>query len=219
MMLANMMLAADVIPLLKGFGIGAAIAAPVGPMSVLCMRRTMTQGWRMGFGTGAGIATGDAMYALVAALGLAGVTRFMLAHERPLHFLAGVFLASLAWRTLVHGPNTKSDPTASNGTAGPSGGVTAAFGSALLLTLTNPPTIISFIAIFTALAPSGGFDPRSGLATVAGVFLGSVAWWALLTALVTGARHVAGPGIRGWLDRISAAALGALGVAEIRRAL
>ena len=213
------MLAADVIPLLKGFGIGAAIAAPVGPVSLLCMRRTLTQGWRMGFGTGAGIATGDAMYALIAALGLASVTHFMLAHQRPLHVIAGLFLVSLAWRTLVHRPNTTSGPTASHSIPGPSGGVVAAFGSALLLTLTNPPTIISFIAIFTALAPSGGFNPISGLATVAGVFLGSVAWWAILTALVTGARHVAGPGVRHWLDRISAAVLGALGCAELRRGL
>jgi len=59
----------DLLPLIKGIGIGLAVAAPVGPMSVLCMRRTLTKGWRYGFNTGLGIASGDGIYASVAALG------------------------------------------------------------------------------------------------------------------------------------------------------
>ncbi len=90
--------AGEIAGFLRGIGIGVAVAAPVGPMSVLCMRRTLTGGYAFGLGTGIGIAAGDAAYALVAALGLSGVMRFMLAHERPLHALAGAFLLYLGGR-------------------------------------------------------------------------------------------------------------------------
>ncbi len=80
-------------------GFGLAVAAPVGPMSLLCMRRTLAQGWRQGLATGAGIAAGDGVYAGVAVLGLAGLSSFMLAHERPLHLAAGLFLLYLGLRT------------------------------------------------------------------------------------------------------------------------
>src|SRR4051794_13989537 len=86
---------------LKAVGIGVAVAAPVGPMSILCMRRTLAQGWGQGMAVGLGIALGDAAYGLVAGLGLAGVSSFMLAHQKPLHLAAGLVLLWLgvrAWR-------------------------------------------------------------------------------------------------------------------------
>ena len=76
----------------KAAGIGLAVAAPVGPMSLLCMRRTLSDGWRWGLATGAGIAVGDACYAAVAALGLAGVSTFVMAWEKQLHLAAGLVL-------------------------------------------------------------------------------------------------------------------------------
>lgn len=82
-----------------GVGVGIAIAAPVGPMSLLCMRRTLTRGWRHGLAIGGGIAIGDASYGVVAALGLASLSRFMLAHEKPLHLAAGLFLIYLGLKT------------------------------------------------------------------------------------------------------------------------
>jgi threonine/homoserine/homoserine lactone efflux protein len=195
----------------RGAGIGVAVAAPIGPMSLLCMRRTLVQGARFGLGTGAGIAAGDALYALVAALGLAGVMRFMVAHQRPLHVIAGGFLLYLGWRTFFAAPS----PTAA--AAPPAVSPVVAAVGALLLTLTNPPTIVSFVAIFTAVAPAG-FGPADAAAMAAGVFTGSLLWWVLVTAAVSAARHALAPEIRRWLDRISGAVLGALGIAEIRRA-
>ena len=181
----------------KGAGIGAAIAAPVGPMSLLCMRRTLAQGWRFGFSTGTGIACADFCYALVAALGLAGVMRFMAAYEQPLHFAAA--------------------PPARDDTPG-AASVAAGFGSALALTLTNPPTIVSFVAAFAALAPVG-FGPLDAALTAGGVLCGSLLWWLVLTALVAGARHAIGVRARRLIDRVSGAILGLLGAAELRRSI
>jgi threonine/homoserine/homoserine lactone efflux protein len=125
---------------LKAVGIGIAVAAPVGPMSLLCMRRTLTTRWRAEISTGLGIATGDGIYALVAALGLAGVARFMLAHDKPLHILAGLFLLYLGIRTFFARSEQPWPPDRVAGSA------TAAYGSAVLLTLTNPPTIVSALS-------------------------------------------------------------------------
>jgi threonine/homoserine/homoserine lactone efflux protein len=199
---------------LKAMGFGLAVAAPVGPMAILCMRRSLVQGWHHGLAAGLGIAVGDGIYALVAALGLAGISAFMLAYERPLHFAAGLFLVYLGVKTFL----MRADEAQ---VAGDKlvGSVASAFGSAVLLTLTNPPTIIMFAAIFTALAPRSGIDLAIALATVAGVFTGSLLWWCGVTALVAAIRHALGPKIRRLIDAIVGAALALFGLAEIRRAL
>lgn len=197
---------------LKAIGFGLAVAAPVGPMALLCMRRSLAQGWRAGLATGAGIATGDAVYALVAALGLAGVSRFMLAHERPLHLTAGLFLLWLGLKTL-------RARRAASGPERPVSSARSAYTGSVLLTLTNPQTIIMFAAIFAALAPHGGFAPDTALLTVGGVFTGSALWWCALVAAIIAARHAIGERSRRWIDRIAGLALAAFGLAEIRRAM
>jgi threonine/homoserine/homoserine lactone efflux protein len=184
---------------LKGVGIGTAIAASgLGPMSLLCMRRTLVAGWRHGLAVGAGITIGDAIYGTVAALGLAGVSRFMLAHGKPLHLAAGLFLIYLGLRGLRTVPpmtGQTADASARAWTRGLIG--------AILLTLTNPPTIIMFAALFTSLAPTGGLSLDAALATVAGVFLGSLLWWCILTTVVGSLRHVIGQRVRTWISRIT----------------
>ena len=203
----------DAIALVKGIGIGVAVAAPVGPMSVLCMRRTLVTGWGAGFATGLGIATGDAAYASVAALGLAGVSRFMLAWNRPLHAAAGSILLYLGLRMFFARSGAEAAPER------PSRSRVAAYASAVLLTLTNPPTIVSFAAIFTVLAPVSDFATYASLAVVAGVLVGSTLWWLGLTATVSLARHALGPRARRRIDVLSGAILACFGAVEIRRAL
>lgn len=198
---------------LTAAGVGLAVAAPVGPMGMLCIRRTLTDGPRAGLSIGFGIACGDAVYGLVAALGLVGVSQFMLAYDKPLHIVAGLFLLYLGLRTFFHRPTEQVATLRGNG-----GGLRA-FASAFLLTLTNPQTIIMFAALFATLAPRGPFSTTIAMTTVLGVFCGSIAWWCVLVAMVTGARHALGARLRQWIDRVAGLALAAFGVAEIRRAM
>jgi threonine/homoserine/homoserine lactone efflux protein len=196
-------------------GFGLAVAAPVGPMALLCMRRTLVRGWIHGLATGAGIAVADGTYAAIAALGLASISSFVLAHEQPLHVAAGLFLLYLGLKTFIPRKTTEdTDTSARLLVAWP-----AAFGSALLLTLTNPPTIVMFAAIFTALAPKSGFDTVSALVTVAGVFSGSLLWWCGVTAAVSAFRHAIGGKARRWIDRVAGLVLVVFGVAELKKAI
>ena len=204
-------------------GVGLAIAAPVGPMGMLCIRRTLKGGPRAGLAIGFGIATGDAVYGLIAALGLVGISQFMLAYDRPLHLLAGLFLLYLGVRALLQ----KAPAEAANGSGDSNGklaqvgraGALRAYASSLLLTLTNPQTVIMFAALFTTLAPRGPFSSSIALTTVGGVFCGSIAWWCFLVTVVSLARHAIGSKLRVAIDRIVGFTLAAFGIVEIRRAL
>jgi len=198
---------------LKATGFGLAVAAPVGPMSLLCMRRTLTLGWRHGMATGFGIATGDGLYAAVAALGLAGVSSFLFAHERPLHLAAGLLLLWLGVKT-VRMKEQERPAEATREASWP-----AAYAGAVALTLTNPPTIITFAAIFTALAPASGFDAGIAAATVGGVFAGSLLWWGGIVGAVSLFRHAMGARTRRWIDRAAGLALVVFGLLELRRGL
>lgn len=209
-------------------GVGLAIAAPVGPMGMLCIRRTLSGGPRAGLAIGFGIATGDAAYGLIAALGLVSISQFMLAYDRPLHLLAGLFLLYLGVRTLLQkapadtaNGTTNDDAHSANGKLAQVGraGALRAYASSLLLTLTNPQTVIMFAALFTTLAPRGAFSSSVALTTVGGVFCGSIVWWCFLVTVVSLARHAIGSKLRVAIDRIVGLTLAAFGVVEIRRAL
>ncbi|MFM0205175.1 LysE family transporter [Paraburkholderia fungorum] len=215
-------------------GVGLAIAAPVGPMGMLCIRRTLTGGPRAGLAIGFGIATGDAVYGLIAALGLVGISQFMLAYDRPLHLLAGLFLLYLGVRALLQktpvvdaaNGNGNGNGNANGNANGDSklaqagrAGALRAYASSLLLTLTNPQTVIMFAALFTTLAPRGAFSSSIALTTVGGVFCGSIAWWCFLVTVVSLARHAIGSKLRVAIDRIVGFTLAAFGIVEIRRAL
>ncbi|MPW15710.1 LysE family translocator [Paraburkholderia sp. CNPSo 3157] len=209
---------------LTAAGVGLAVAAPVGPMGMLCIRRTLTDGPRAGLAIGFGIAGGDAFYGMIAALGLVSVSRFMLAYDKPLHIVAGLFLLYLGIRTMLQKvPADNGNNNGSNGEGRLAGightGALKAFASALLLTLTNPQTIIMFAALFTTLAPRGPFSSSVALTTVLGVFCGSIAWWCFLVTAVSLARHAIGHKLRVVIDRIAGFALAAFGVAEVRRAI
>jgi threonine/homoserine/homoserine lactone efflux protein len=197
---------------LKGVFVGLIIAVPVGPVGILCVRRTLIEGEKFGLISGLGAASADAFFGIVAGFGLTYVQDWLLARRDWLGLGAGIFLLAVGLKGLLA-------PREFN--PGPIGGerLAAAFLSTFAIALTNPLTILVFAAIFTQL----GFDPTTGAisiaALVAGVFSGSLAWW---FSLCFGAPLLRGIGIA-WLPRLAGAILavsgaGLLGVAFVRMA-
>jgi len=191
--------------LIKGVIIGFAIAAPVGPIGVLCIRRTLADGRLPGFVSGLGAATADAGYGAVAAFGLTLITDFLMEGASWLRLIGGAFLLFLGIRTFFARPAERAAPVRN-------GGLVGAYASTLFLTLTNPTTILSFAAIFVGLGVGSTNDALSAMLLVLGVFLGSALWWLVLsgTAGLFRAKLSAG-GLR-WVNRVSGTTIAAFGV-------
>jgi|SRR6185369_12986272 len=163
----------------KGLFFGFVLAAIVGPMWVLCFRRTLEQGAAAGIASGLGIAAADGVYGAIAAFGLTAISGFLLAHSFWVGLAGVAFLAWLGARALAAPPpDLAGDP---NRIARRS--LTGAFMSTLSLTLANPPTILAFTAIFAGSGLAAGADYRAAALIVAGVLLGSAAWWLILVAI------------------------------------
>lgn len=199
----------------RGLLIGLAIAAPVGAIGLLCIRRTLADGRLAGFVSGLGAATADAVYGAIAAFGLTAVSGFLVARQDPVRLVGGVFLCLLGLKTMLAAPPsmtaTATTPAAGFGRA--RSGLVAAYGSTFALTLTNPSTIFSFAAVFAGLglAERAGDRAAAGL-LVLGVFLGSAAWWLLLSAGVGLLRRRLTPNRLRWVNRLSGAALVGFGL-------
>jgi threonine/homoserine/homoserine lactone efflux protein len=164
--------------LLKGLVIGFSIAAPVGPIGVLCIRRSLTEGRQMGLATGLGAATADAAYGCVAGFGLTAVSSFLLGQKFWLGLIGGLFLCYLGVRTFKSKPAERAAEARGNG-------LLSAYASTLFLTLANPMTILSFVAVFAGFGLGTSPDYLAASALVAGVFIGSAAWWLLLSSGVS----------------------------------
>jgi len=186
---------------LRGLIIGFSIAAPVGPIGILCIRRTLSEGRVSGFLSGLGAATADALYGCVAGFGLTVISSFLVDQRFWIQLVGGVFLLALGIRTLRSAPAER--PAAASGT-----GLVASYASTLFLTLTNPMTILSFAGIFAALgvAETGG-DLLAAAGLVLGVFIGSAGWWLLLSGGVGLMRERLSGGILRWTNRASGAIL------------
>jgi len=189
--------------------IGFSIAAPVGPIGVLCIRRTLASGRLTGLLSGLGAATADAFYGSIAAFGLTFISNILLQQQAIIRLVGGAFLCYLGIRTYLARPAEISGPEKTGGTLN-------AYGSTLLLTLTNPLTILSFAAIFAGLGLAAEKHSYSSAGVmVLGVFLGSSAWWLILsslTSLVKSRLH--SPGLA-WVNRISGLVLLGFGISAL----
>jgi threonine/homoserine/homoserine lactone efflux protein len=168
---------------LRGLLLGFSIAAPVGPIGVLCIRRTLGAGFISGIVSGLGAALADSLYGAVAAFGLTALSGLLLTYSDELRLGGGLFLLYLGGKTFIARP-------AALASGSDAAGRLRDFSSALFLTLTNPMTILSFTAIFAGLG-FGGEQSGIHLAgwLVGGVFSGSLLWWVLLSSLVGRFRH------------------------------
>ena len=198
---------------LRGLAIGFAVAFALGPIGLLVIRRTLDRGWAYGFLSGVGVATADATYGAIAAFGLTAITELLVGADRWLGILGGAALVVLAIRALRTtlasnaAPVARADSTRLDRPF-------AAWASMVGLTLTNPATILSFGALFASIGAGTG-GPAGAAAVVAGVFLGSVAWWAILTGAVSALRARLTPRVVRGINVVAALIIGAFGVGAI----
>ncbi|HVA37353.1 MAG TPA: LysE family transporter [Candidatus Dormibacteraeota bacterium] len=173
---------------LKGALLGVLIAAPVGPMSLLCMRRALEQGWVAGAFSGLGIALADGVYAACAAFGLAAVANAIAEIRTPLHLIGGAALCVLGVQMLRGG--------AKDGAASRLERVSplTAFATTFALTIVNPATIIAFAGLYAgAISLGTGFHPQIAAVLVIGTFFGSLVWWLTISGVVAATRHLLSP--------------------------
>ncbi|MGA7986499.1 MAG: LysE family transporter [Burkholderiales bacterium] len=182
---------------LKGLAFGFVLAATVGPMWMLCFRRTIAAGALAGFVSGMGIAVADAIYGAIAAFGLTAVSGFLLAQHFWLGLVGGAFLVYLGIRALLANPSAAGDARPANQ------GLLRAFVSTLGLTLANPPTILAFAAIFAGLGLGAHASYAAAGLVVLGVFLGSASWWVILALGAGRLRARLGTGLLRALNLVS----------------
>lgn len=196
-------------PFLFGLVIGISIAAPVGPIGILCIRRTLAQGKWAGFISGLGAATADATYGALAALGISFVTNVIVSLQDWTRVIGGVFLIFVGFKTFFSPATTVSFSTSVKDYVGN-------FLSTFLLTITNPMTILFFAAIFSGLslakltAQSGSY-----LCVIAGVFTGSALWWLVLSQTASLIKVWHNQKVLVWVNRISGLIILGFGVISL----
>lgn len=191
----------------RGFVLGFSIAAVVGPIGLLCIRRTLVTGFAIGFVSGLGAATADATYAAVASFGISALAVLLIDQRLWLRLIGGAFLFYLGVRTLRAKPASREADLSASGLR-----LAGAYSSTLALTLSNPMTIMSFAAIFAGLGASGAD-------LVAGVFGGSAAWWLLLASSVSRLRDRLTPHWLRWINVASGLLITGFGVQSLLAAV
>lgn len=200
---------------LKGILIGFAVAAPVGPIGLLCIRRTLWGGHLAGFTAGLGAAVADTLFGSIAVFGLTLVWDTLMANAKWFALGAGIVLIYIGiteWRTEPKDPLLPAPQSAA--------GLLGGFVSTFFLTLCNPLTILSFAAIFAGFGIEGHRVTENGetinyplmIELIAGVFVGSASWWLLLSGGVDVIRHRLSATTLKWLNRVSGTGLLGFGI-------
>jgi len=196
---------------IRGLLIGLSIAATVGPMSILCIQRTLNKGQLYGFISGLGIATADGVYGSIAAFGVTLITNFLLNEQIWIRLIGGLFLMYLGIKTILSQPSERATTLAMK-----SNSYIAAYTSTFFLTLTNPLTILSFAAIFAGIGVgSVSKNFISATAVVVGVFSGSTLWWIILTSAISLFRKKLNTLWLLWINRVSGAIITIFGMVAL----
>ena len=196
---------------LQSFLIGISIAAPVGPIGVLCIRRTLADGRLAGFISGLGAASADAFYGAIAAFGLTFVSIFLTQQNFWLKLVGGIFLVFLGVRTILAPPKIRTLKINKENTQS---SLLSYYTSTFFLTITNPLTILSFAAIFASISGNEtnvASDYFASTIMVLGIFLGSCAWWFILSGVTGYFRTKMNDEIMVWINRISGAIITGFG--------
>lgn len=201
---------------LSGLVVGIAVAAPVGPIGLLCIRRTLARGWSAGFRSGLGAATADATYGMMVAAGFAA-TGLLVSYAREMQFGGGILIAllgALAIRAFFGGTAQRAAEARGWGR-----GAIGDFLSTYVLTISNPMTIVAFAGLVAGLGAAAGGGGASAFVLVAGVFSGSALWWFLLASVASVVRNRLTDEHTRWLDLASGLVLLAWGLRIVYGAL
>ena len=191
---------------LKGFVIGFSIAAPVGPIGLLCIQRTLSGGNVQGVVTGLGAATADALYGFIAAFGLTFISNFLVDQSIWFRIIGGLFLCYLGIQAFLRKPQEQTVSVAKTS-------ILSAYGTTFFLTLSNPMTILFFAGIFAGLGiVSESKHYASAGLMVLGVFAGSGAWWLFLSGATGFFRNKISEGKLALVNKISGVVILAFGV-------
>jgi threonine/homoserine/homoserine lactone efflux protein len=194
---------------LRGLILGFSIAAPVGPIGILCIRRSIKDGWLAGFISGLGAASADMLYGSVAAFGLQAVSDFLVGGQDVLRGIGGLFLIFLGIRTFLKKP--ESGATRAGGASW-----LTRYTSTFVLTITNPLTIISFAAVFASIIPANTeLTTIKSVQMVAGVFIGSSLWWVILSSLAGSLKSRLSKNFNRWIQWLSGGVIVLFGIAAL----
>jgi len=197
---------------IRGLIIGFTIAAAVGPITLLVIRRTIDHGGIYGFASGLGVATADATYGAVAAFGLTAITSALVSNHALLGLVGGAVIVGLGVRIALSRPGSAA-------TDGERPGLVGAFGSIYALTMTNPLTIVLYAGVFAGIGLVAGSSFLDAAVLTLAVWAGSTLWWVLLCSVVAWLRGRVATTALLWVNRISGAALVLFGVLAVISAL
>jgi threonine/homoserine/homoserine lactone efflux protein len=192
----------------RGVAAGLIIAAPVGPVNLLCVRRTLEKGWRSGMVSGFGAALADTAYGAIAGFGISLVIQFLIREEFWIRVIGGIFLMCLGvvyYRKPLR-PVDAGEPDSSTNSD---------FISAFLLNATNPTTVLSFLAVLATLGVGRQSSLWQTLILVPGIFCGSMMWWTILACTASRLRSRISDGAMRWMNHLAGTAIGCFGLANV----
>lgn len=193
---------------LRGLAAGFIIAAPVGPVNVLCMQRTIEKGWKSGMVSGLGAALADTLYGAIAGFGISLVIQFLIREEFWIRLVGGLLLMGIG--VVYYRKPPRSLAAAASQSSAHSDCL-----STLLLTATNPTTVLSFLAVLAMLG-MGRLRPLAQTSLlVAGIFCGSMTWWTILASVVNLLRVKVTERSMRWMNRVAGIAIGGFGLVNV----
>lgn len=192
---------------IRGVAAGFIIAAPVGPVNVVCIQRTIEKGWRAGVVSGLGAAIADTFYGAIAGFSITLVIQFLLKEEFWIRLIGGLLL-------IVIGAVYYFKPPASLKKKGKSS-THSDLVSTFILTLTNPTTVLSFLAVLATLGMAGQHASWRTMLLVAGIFCGSMVWWIVLSTIIYRLRKKITDKTMLWMNRIAGFAIAGFGLVNI----
>lgn len=192
----------------RGLILGFTIAAAVGPITLLVVRRTIDHGGIYGFASGLGVATADATYGAIAAFGLTAITSVLTSYHALLGVIGGAVIVVLGIRIARSHPGA---PVANGGRPGLAG----AFASIYALTMTNPLTIVLYAGVFAGIGFVAGATFFDAAVLTLAVWAGSTLWWVILCAAVAWLRSRVSQSALMWVNRVSGGALVVFGLLAV----